>query len=116
MSLPRGSARPPVDPRNCWRVVDALGVSREVGSARNAFGKAAAFDRVCPARELPHRVEHWTGSEWVDARETRWRVPMEDLRLVEAIGPCVCNPNGEPHFTHCPHVNHQRSAEVRVYR
>lgn len=56
----------PTDPRNRWRVIDALGVSREVASEGNARDKAAAYDRVCPARELPHRVQRWTGSEWVD--------------------------------------------------
>lgn len=61
------SERAPLDPRNVWRVVDAQGTSREVGSAGNAFRKAVGYDRVCPARELPHRVQHWNGSEWVDA-------------------------------------------------
>lgn len=60
-----GSSAPPADPRNRWRVVDALGVSREVASEGNAREKAAGFDRVCPGRECPHRVERWTGSEWV---------------------------------------------------
>lgn len=57
--------RPPRDPRSQWRVVDALGVSREVASERNAREKATAYDRVCPARECPHRVERWTGSMWI---------------------------------------------------
>jgi len=43
-------------------------------------------------------------------------IPMEDLRLVAKIGPCNCQPKGEPHFTHCPHVNHQISAVIRVFR
>lgn len=55
----------PHDPRNGWRVIDALGVWREVASEGNARMKAAGFDKVCPARECPHVVERWTGSEWV---------------------------------------------------
>jgi hypothetical protein len=64
-----GSAEhwPPADPRNCWRVIDAMGAWREVASESNARGKAAAYDRVCPARECPHRVEHWTGATWEPA-------------------------------------------------
>ena len=62
-----GRSRPPSDPRNCWRVIDQLGVSREVASEGNARQKAAGYDRVCPARECPHRVQHWTGWEWIDA-------------------------------------------------
>jgi hypothetical protein len=58
--------RRPMDSRNVWRVIDALGVSREVASEDNARRKATGFDQVCPARECPHRVQFWNGSEWVD--------------------------------------------------
>jgi len=54
----------PRDPRNVWRVIDALGVWREVASERNARSKAAAFNRTCPPRECPHRVERWNGKAW----------------------------------------------------
>jgi hypothetical protein len=61
------STRPPADSRNRWRVIDAQGASREVASEDNARTKAAGFDRVCPERECPHRVQYWTGWEWIDA-------------------------------------------------
>jgi hypothetical protein len=87
--------RPPRDPRNLWRVLAANGWSREVASEGNAQDKAAGYDRGCPARECPHRVQHWNGETWVDvARKTeppqtpQWRVVQErgeyDLELVLA--------------------------------
>lgn len=61
---------PPRDPRNVWRVLAANGWSREVASEGNAQDKAAGYDRGCPPRECPHRVQRWTGSEWVDVERT----------------------------------------------
>lgn len=43
-------------------------------------------------------------------------IPLEDLRLVTLLGACVCRPKGAAHFTHCPHVNHQSVAYVRIWR
>lgn len=62
--------KPPRDPRNVWRVIDALGTPREVASEGNAQKKAAGYDYGCPARECPHRVQRWNGSQWVDVERT----------------------------------------------
>ena len=66
MPEPVRQSEQPRDVRNGWRVIDALGTSREVASEGNARSKAEGYDRVCPARECPHRVQRWTGTEWVD--------------------------------------------------
>lgn len=71
-----------------FRILDANGEGREKGNLHAALKWAANADRVCPLRELPHRVEQWNGSEWhlIDQGVTAAQVEAAARAVAEANG------------------------------